>query len=56
LTGEAAITVPEGIYTVSVSAAGKPILVPNVRVRHNGSTKVALRREGQQIGIKITGP
>ncbi len=56
LTGEAAITVPEGIYTVSVSAAGIPILVPNVRVRHNGSTTVALRKEGQQIGIKVTGP
>jgi len=56
LTGEAAITVPEGIYTVSVSAAGKPILVPNVRVRHNGATKVALRKEGQQIGINVTGP
>jgi len=56
LTGEAAIGVPQGIYTVSVSAAGKPILIPNVRVRHNGSTTVALRKEGQQIGIKVTGP
>jgi Mg-chelatase subunit ChlD len=56
LTGEAAISVPEGIYAVSVSTAGKPIVIPDVRVRHNASTKVALRREGQQIGIKVTGP
>ncbi len=56
LTGEAAIGVPEGIYTVSVTTAGTPIVVPNVRVRHNGSTKIALRKEGQQIGIKVTGP
>ena len=56
LTGEAAITVPEGIYTVSVSAAGKPILIPNVRVRHNGTTNVALRKEGQEIEVKVEGP
>ncbi len=56
LTGEAAIPVPEGIYTVSVSAAGKPILVPNVRVRHNGSTTVALRKEGDTVGVKVTSP
>ena len=56
LTGEAPVKVPEGIYTVTVRAAGAPIVVPQVRVRYQGFTKVALRKEGQQIGVKVTGP
>jgi hypothetical protein len=55
LTGEA-VQVPEGIYTVTVRAAGQPIVVPQVRVRYQGFTKVALRKEGQQIGVKVVGP
>ena len=56
LTGETAISVPEGVYTVSVNAAGTPIVVPNVRVRHNGSTKVVLKKEGQEVGVQVLGP
>ncbi|MGH7753510.1 MAG: vWA domain-containing protein, partial [Gemmatimonadales bacterium] len=56
LTGEAPVRVPEGIYTVTVRAAGKPIVVPNVRVRYQAFTKVALRKEGQQIGVRVVGP
>ncbi len=56
LTGEAPIKVHEGIYTVTVRAAGKPIVVPNVRVRYQAFTKVALRKEGQEIGVKVIGP
>ncbi len=56
LAGEAPIQVPEGIYTVTVQAAGKPIVVPNVRVRYNGSMKVALKKEGQEIGVQVIGP
>jgi Mg-chelatase subunit ChlD len=56
LTGETAISVPEGIYTVSVNASGAPIVIPKVRVRHNGSTKVMLRKEGQQMGVQVQGP
>jgi len=56
LTGETAISVPEGMYTVSVNAAGTPIVIPNVRVRHNGSTRVTLRKEGQEVGVQIQGP
>lgn len=43
---------PEGVYTVTVRAAGKPIVIPNVRVRYNGSTKVALKKEGQEVGVR----
>jgi Mg-chelatase subunit ChlD len=56
LTGESPIKVPEGIYTVTVRTSGRPVVVRNVRVRYNGFTKVALRKEGQQIGVKMTGP
>jgi hypothetical protein len=31
-------------------------VVPNVRVRYQAFTKVALRKEGQQIGVKVVGP
>jgi hypothetical protein len=37
-------------------ATGKPILVPIVRVHYQAFTKVALRKEGQQIGVKVKGP
>jgi len=56
LTGEAPVRVPEGIYTVTVRTAGTPIVVPNVRVRYQAFTKVALRKEGQQIGVRVVGP
>jgi hypothetical protein len=56
LTGEAPIQVPEGVYTVTVQAAGTPIVVPNVRVRYQAFTKVVLRKEGRQIGAKVQGP
>lgn len=56
LTGESPIKVPEGIYTVTVRTSGRPVVVRNVRVRYNGFTKVALRKEGQQIGVKVTAP
>jgi Mg-chelatase subunit ChlD len=56
LTGESPIKVPEGIYTVTVRTSGRPVIVRSVRVRYNAFTKVALRKEGQQIGVKVSGP
>jgi Mg-chelatase subunit ChlD len=56
LTGQGKIDVPEGIYSVVVQAAGKPITIPNVRIAQNGSTKVALKKEGQEVGIQVLGP
>ncbi len=56
LTGQGTISVPEGIYTVIVKAAGKPITIPNVKVSQNRSTKLELRKEGQEVGVKVVGP
>jgi hypothetical protein len=56
LTGQGKIDVPEGIYSVVVQAAGKPITIPNVRIAQSGSTKVALKKEGQEVGIQVLGP
>ena len=56
LTGHGRIDMPEGIYTVVVHAAGKPVKIPNVRIAQNGFTKVVLKKEGQEIGIQILGP
>ncbi|HEU5300255.1 MAG TPA: VWA domain-containing protein [bacterium] len=56
LTGEAPVAVPEGIYTVTLQTAGKPIVVANVRVRHQSLTKITLRKEGQEVGVHVQGP
>jgi Mg-chelatase subunit ChlD len=56
LTGQAAVSVPEGVYTVVVRAAGRPITVPNVRAAPGGFTKVVLTKEGDEIGIQVHGP
>lgn len=56
LTGQGTINVPEGVYTVVVQAAGKPIRIPNVRVAPGGFTKVVLKKEGQEVGIQVLGP
>jgi hypothetical protein len=55
LTGQGT-SVSEGTYTVVVKAGGKPITIQNVRVVSNRSTKVELRREGQEIGTMVVGP
>jgi VWFA-related protein len=56
VTGQGTVKVPEGIYTIVVRAAGKPIEIPNVRITANRFTKVVLKKEGQEIGIQIQGP
>ncbi|HEU5300106.1 MAG TPA: hypothetical protein VFW08_11490, partial [bacterium] len=55
ITGQP-VRVPEGVFTVVVRAAGTPITIRDVRVRAGGFTKVALRKEGQEIGVRVIGP
>jgi len=55
ITGQP-VRVPAGVYTVVVRAAGTPITVRDVRVSAGGFTKVALRKEGQEIGVQVIGP
>jgi VWFA-related protein len=56
VTGQGGVKVPEGIYTIIVRAAGKPIEIPNVRIAASRFTKVVLKKEGQEIGIQVQGP
>ncbi|HXF82145.1 MAG TPA: VWA domain-containing protein [bacterium] len=55
ITGQP-VRVSAGIYTVVVRAAGTAITVRDVRIQANGFTKVALRKEGQEIGVRVIGP
>jgi Mg-chelatase subunit ChlD len=54
--GQGAISVPEGVYTVVVRAAGKPLTIVDVRVAHDQFTRVELKKEGQEVGIQVLAP
>ncbi len=54
-TGATELKVPEGIYTVVIHG-DKPITIPNVQIANKRSTKVALKKEGQELGIQVHGP
>jgi hypothetical protein len=56
ITGQSAIQVPEGMYTIVVAASGKPVRIPNVRIVQNKTTKVELKKEGKEIGTRVIGP
>ena len=56
VTGAGTISLPTGIYTVTIQATGKPITVPNVHIRENGATRVELKKEGEEVGTKISEP
>jgi len=56
ITGQSAIQVPEGMYTIVVAASGKPVRIPNVRIAQNKTTKVELKKEGKEIGTRVVGP
>jgi hypothetical protein len=52
LTGQNDIAVPEGIFSVVIHG-DKPITVPNVRISANHLTRVALKKQAQQIAIDV---
>jgi hypothetical protein len=53
--GQDALQVPEGQYTVVVQTA--PLLtIPNVRVIADRESKVELKKEGREIGVKVNQP
>jgi von Willebrand factor type A domain len=55
LTGQSQIKAPEGTFTVVIHG-DKPIKIPNVRISRNRLTRVALKKEGQEIGVQVHGP
>jgi hypothetical protein len=56
VTGQGSIAVPEGVYTVVVRGVGTPIKIADVRVAHDQSTRVELKKEGQEVGMQVLGP
>jgi Mg-chelatase subunit ChlD len=56
VTGQDRATLPEGVFTVVVRAAGNPITVRNVRIAQSRFTKVVLKKEGQEVGVQVQGP
>jgi hypothetical protein len=56
VTGPESIAAPEGVSTVVVRAAGKPITIADVRVAHDQFTRIELKKEGQEVGMQVLGP
>jgi Mg-chelatase subunit ChlD len=53
--GQPALQVPEGTYTIVVQAT-EPVTIPNVRVVADRESKIELRKEGREIGVKVNQP
>jgi Mg-chelatase subunit ChlD len=51
--GGGAVQVPEGVYTIRVKSE-KPIDVADVRVAAHETTAVELKKEGREVGIRVT--
>jgi VWFA-related protein len=56
VTGSGTTSLPTGIYTVVIQATGKPITIPDVHIAENGATKIELKKEGEEVGVKVMGP
>ncbi|MFM1769573.1 MAG: hypothetical protein RJA22_2102 [Verrucomicrobiota bacterium] len=56
LTGQGDLSVPEGIFTVLIQNGPSPITIPQVRIRSERTTRIALRKEGSEVGIQVQGP
>lgn len=56
VTGAGILSLPPGIYSVVIQATGKPIMIPDVHIQENGTTKVELKKEGEEVGTRVLGP
>ncbi len=56
IVGKNPINVPEGNYTVHVYPAGEPIEIKNVLVNQKSITRIALKKDGEVIGVKRFSP
>jgi Mg-chelatase subunit ChlD len=52
VTGQAVTELPEGVYTVRIRA-DKPIAAANVRVDARQTTTIELKKEGQEVAIRV---
>ena len=56
IAGAEALSLPTGSYTVRLQAAGNLITIPDVQIQEKRSTKVELKKEGNEIGARVVGP
>lgn len=54
--GGDSVKVPEGIYRVVVYGAGDPIEAPHIKVVRDRYMQVALKKEGEEVGVHVLGP
>ena len=54
--GDTTLQIHEGHYTVVVQTADRPITIPNVRVVADRESRIELKKEGSEIGVKVNQP
>ena len=52
-TGNKAVTVPEGVFTLKVQASPKPVVISNLRITAQASTRVQLAKEGEAFTTRV---
>jgi len=56
LTGRGSAEVPEGIFTVAVRTVGDPVIVEDVPIREGEPTRVEIKKEGEEVGVRVVPP
>jgi tetratricopeptide (TPR) repeat protein/Mg-chelatase subunit ChlD len=51
-----ATQLPEGVYTIAIRAAGKPVTIPGVRIARGQSTRVEVKKEGEELMPRVLPP
>jgi hypothetical protein len=52
-TGNKAVVVPEGLFTLRVQTTPSPTSIPNVRITAKASTRVQLAKEGEEFTTRV---
>src|SRR5436190_10754499 len=52
-TGNKALTVPEGLFTLRVQTTPSPTSIPNVRITAKSSTRIQLAKEGDEFTTRV---
>ena len=54
--GDQPLALPEGHYTVAVQTAEREILIRDVRVTAAKDSRIELKKEGREVGVKVNQP
>ena len=52
--GQQPVELPPGVYGIVIHTADRPIEVQNVRIEAGASARVNLKKEGREIGFRVT--